>query len=104
MNGKIRRLTEGCTVIGIFDNLPSIVEETIELDGESLIMSFTDGLADLRNEKGELFEDKGIESFVLANGSLDAETFNDELLMAIEDYKGSEEFPDDIAVLTCKIF
>ncbi len=104
MNGKIRRLTEGCTVIGIFDNLPSIVEETIELDGESLIMSFTDGLADLRNEKGELFEDKGIESFVRANGTLDAETFNDELLMAIEDYKGSEEFPDDIAVLTCKIF
>ncbi len=104
MNGKIRRLTEGCTVIGIFDNLPSIVEEKIELDGESLIMSFTDGLADLRNEKGELFEDKGIESFVRANGSLDAETFNAELLMAIEDYKGSEEFPDDIAVLTCKIF
>jgi len=93
MNGKIRRLTEGCTVIGIFDNLPSIVEEKIELDGESLIMSFTDGLADLRNEKGELFEDKGIESFVRANGSLDAETFNAELLMAIEDYKGSEEFP-----------
>jgi sigma-B regulation protein RsbU (phosphoserine phosphatase) len=104
MNGKIRRLTEGCTVIGIFDHLPTIVEEEIKLDGETLIMCFTDGLADLKNEKNEFFEDKGIEGFVLKHGNHDADTFNDELLMTIDDYKGSEDFPDDIAVLTCKIF
>ena len=74
------------------------------MDGETLIMCFTDGLADLKNEKNEFFEDEGIENFVLKNGTRDAETFNDELLMTIEDYKGSEDFPDDIAVLTCKIF
>lgn len=104
MNGKIKRLTEGCTVIGIFDNLPSIQEEKIDLEGESLIMCFTDGLADLKNEKDEFYEDKGIESFVMKHGKHDAATFNDELLMEIEDYKGSEDFTDDIAVLTCKIF
>ena len=104
MNGQIKRLTEGCTVIGIFDSLPSIKEERIDLEGESLIMCFTDGLADLKNEKDEFFEDKGIESFVKKHGKYDAATFNDELLMEIEDYKGSEDFTDDIAVLTCKIF
>lgn len=104
MNGKIRRLTEGCTVIGIFDKLPSIKEEIIELDGECLIMSFTDGLADLKNEKDEFYEDKGIEAFVYKHGNKDAQTFNDELMKEIEEYKGSEDFTDDIAVLTCKVF
>ncbi len=104
MNGQIKRLTEGCTVIGIFDNLPSIKEERLDLEGESLIMCFTDGLADLKNENDEFFEDKGIENFVIKHGKYDAATFNEELLMEIEDYKGSEDFTDDIAVLTCKIF
>ncbi len=104
MNGQIRRLTEGCTVIGMFDKLPFIKEETIQLEGEALIMSFTDGLADLKNEKDEYFEDRGIESFVSRYGHLDAASFNKELLAEIEEYKGSEDFTDDIAVLTCKIY
>ncbi len=104
MNGKIKRLTEGCTVIGIFDKLPEIKEEIIPLEGECLIMSFTDGLADLKNERDEYFEDKGIEGFVSKFGHLDAQTFNDELMKEIEEYKGSEDFTDDIAVLTCKVF
>ncbi len=104
MNGKIHRLTEGCTVIGIFDKLPSINEAIIPLEGESLIMCFTDGLADLKNEKKEFYEDKGIENFVMTHGEKDAESFNDALINEIEEYRGSEDFTDDIAVLTCKIF
>jgi phosphoserine phosphatase RsbU/P len=104
MNGKISRLTTGCTVIGVFDKLPQIKEEIIQLEGEALIMCFTDGLADLKNEKNEYFEDKGIEGFVATHGHLDANTFNDQLLTEIDLYKGQEDFPDDIAILTCKIF
>lgn len=104
MNEKITRLTQGCTVIGIFDKLPEIKEEIIQLDGEALIMCFTDGLADLKNEEGDFFEDKGIEDFVDRHGHEDANTFNDELLTEIDRFKGNEEFPDDIAILTCKIF
>lgn len=104
MNEKIIRLTQGCTVIGIFDKLPEIKEEIIQLEGEALIMCFTDGLADLRNEKGDFFEDKGIEDFVTRHGHEDANTFNDELLTEIDRFKGDEDFPDDIAILTCKIF
>lgn len=104
MSGKITRLTQGCTVIGIFDKLPSIKEEIIKLEDESLIMCFTDGLADLKNEKGEFYEDKGIEGFALAHGHQDAKSFNDDLLKEIEEYRGEQDFTDDIAVLTCKLF
>lgn len=104
MNGALTRLTQGCTVIGIFDKLPSIKEEIIKLDGEVLIMCFTDGLADLKNEKGEFYEDKGIEGFAAAHGHQDAMSFNEDLLKEIEEYRGEQDFTDDIAVLTCKVF
>lgn len=103
-DGKIRRLTSGCTVIGAFEKLPSIHEETIDLYSGSTIMCFTDGLPDLRNTAGQYFEDQKIEEFVLRNGSKSADEFNDTLLKEIETFRGPEPFPDDIAVLTCKIW
>ena len=102
-SGKILKLTSGCTVIGAFDRLPEINEEVIPLEEGSLIMCFTDGLADLKDESGNYFEDTGIEKFAVKHGTKSAESFNEELLKEIDQYRGDEEYPDDIAVITCKI-
>jgi sigma-B regulation protein RsbU (phosphoserine phosphatase) len=100
----IRRLDKGCTVIGAFDKLPSIEEEKISLKGESLILSFTDGLADLKNKNEEYFEDEKIEAFVEKHYKKSPQDFNKSLLSEIDSFRGSEEFADDIAILTCKIY
>ena len=102
-NGEIRRLTSGCTVIGAFEKLPSIQEETVSLDEGALIMCFTDGLADLTNKAGDLFEDGGIEAFVNLHGNLPVGDFHNKLLARIDEYREGEPYPDDIAVITCKI-
>ncbi len=100
---KMMRLKEGCTVIGAFEKLPQIKEEKLKLSGETLILSFTDGLADLKNDKEEYFEDQRIEEFVQKNKGLSVEDFNKKLMTEIETFKGEREYPDDIAILTCKI-
>ena len=102
-SGKIKRLNSGCTVIGAFERLPEINEEIVPIEEGALIMCFTDGLADLKDEEGNYFEDNGIESFVETNGQLSAKEFNNRLLTSIDQYRGEEEFPDDIAVITCKV-
>ena len=102
-NGTTKRLDKGCTIIGAFEKLPNIQEERIELKGETMIMSFTDGLADLKNGSGEYFEDKKIEAFIKKHSKLGAEEFNKQLLIEIDNFKGKQAYPDDIAVLTCKI-
>ncbi len=103
MDNKIVKLKEGSTVIGAFEKLPSIKEGSIKLDGPITILSFTDGLADLRNEKEEYFEDDRIERFVKENHTLDVDTFNEKLLEEIDTFKGEEAYPDDIAIITCKV-
>ncbi len=99
----IIRLSEGCTVIGAFEKLPEIKEETIYLKKDTTILSFTDGLADLKNKKGEFFEDDRIEGFLRKNSKHNVHDFNDKLLKEIDSFKGDTAYVDDIAIMTCKI-
>lgn len=102
--GEIRRLKQGCTVIGAFDRLDSINEERIELEPNMTIMSFTDGLADLINDENQYFEETRLHAFIKENCTLNPQAFNDKLLEEIESYRQNQNFSDDIAVMTCKIF
>ena len=69
-----------------------------------MILCFTDGLIDLKNNKDEFFGDEAIEKFLDENSDLHPEKFNEKLLKEINDFRGELEINDDIAVLTCKIF
>jgi sigma-B regulation protein RsbU (phosphoserine phosphatase) len=102
--GKISRLDQGSTFIGAFEKLPYINEEVIELDGEAMILSFTDGLAELQDQNGKYFDDDKIESFVKAHHQGTPDEFNDELLSEIDRFRGKKEYSDDIAILTCKVY
>lgn len=103
-NGKAIHLDKGCPFLGAFEQLPFVNEESIDLSNDSLLLSFTDGLVELKNDAGDYFNDTRIESFALEHRSLDTESFNNRLLEEIEDFRGEGEFGDDIAILTCKIY
>lgn len=103
IDGKIIELDKGCTVIGAFDKLPEIKEEVIKLTHEAMILTFTDGLAELRDADGVFFENERINDFLDKNSKKSAQEFNDKLLEEINNFKGGQEYSDDIAILTCKI-
>ncbi|MGE5356928.1 MAG: PP2C family protein-serine/threonine phosphatase [Deltaproteobacteria bacterium] len=100
---QIIRLSKGCTVIGAFEKLPEIREEMIKLTGESLILTFTDGLTELKNTTGDFFDDDKITAFICDNKDLSVSEFNQNLLNEINKFKQTEDYTDDIAILTCKI-
>jgi sigma-B regulation protein RsbU (phosphoserine phosphatase) len=103
-SGKTKRLDKGCTVIGAFDKLPEISEEELDLLPGSMVISFTDGLAELKGKNNLYFEEKDLEAFINKHKNLDPQTFNNRLLKEIDTFRGEEDYKDDIAVLTCKIF
>ncbi len=103
-NGETLELKKGSTVIGAFPNLPFIEEETIKLKTDALLFCFTDGLADIQNEVGTYFEEAKVKEFVVTNKDLAPKAFNDKLIREIDDFKGEQEYVDDIAILTTKVF
>ena len=100
-NNEIMRLDKGCTVIGAFDQITEIEMDEYKLNGKGLILTFTDGLTDIKNDSGVLFEEAHIENTLVDYKGNSAKEFNELLQQRIEAFKGDQEYPDDIAVLTC---
>ena len=100
-DGRLSRLTEGCTLLGGFPELPSLSVGKERLSPGSLVLNYTDGLTDLRNERGEFPGEQQLPGFVLERHSLPPEELNRQLLAWMDGFRGEQAVPDDITVLTC---
>ncbi len=103
MNNIIQRLSKGCTILGIFPTLPAFEIGEVKLTADCTILSYTDGLSDISDSKGDFLSDDLIEQFTLANANLSAKDFNKSLLEQVDQFIGEVAYPDDFTVLTCKI-
>jgi phosphoserine phosphatase RsbU/P len=96
-------LEKGTTIIGIFEDLDKIETTRLIIKKPSLLVLFTDGITDIKNETGKYFNQENIFEFVKTNNHLHPQRFNEELMATVNRFKGEEnEFPDDITVLTCR--
>lgn len=102
--GKTHFLKEGCTVIGAFENLDRIEKGVLNLSGEVTFILYTDGLTDLKNVKGEYFNKELLGTFIGENSHCRATELNEILLQKLQRFNAEPDFPDDIAILTCKLF
>ncbi len=104
MNGKNIPLDKGSTILGSFDKLPEIEVGTEQVNDEAIILTYTDGLTDVKDGEGVFYDEDVLKVFALENYEHSAEAFNDKLLKTIDKFKGDQIYPDDFTVLTCKIF
>jgi len=100
--GKVYPMDKGTTIIGAFDTLPHITQQSKRINDEAILMLYSDGLTDTFNEKGEDYDFEQISSFGLRNMHLAIKDFNQCLLNEVEDFKGREDYIDDITILTCR--
>ncbi len=103
-NGAITQLTEGCTIIGFFDDLGEVREGEVAIDKDMLLLTFTDGLTDILNEEGIIIPETSLEEIIQRHADEDVNNFTKSLKSALDKYRGSRAFPDDIAVLSMKYY
>ena len=104
LEGELHQLKKGCTILGSFKRLPKVEVGSMNLDGEAIILAFTDGLTDIKNNEDEFLNEQLIFDFAQDNYRLSASEFNKQLMEKIEYFKEDQTYPDDFTVLTCKIF
>ncbi|RMG85519.1 MAG: serine/threonine protein phosphatase [Bacteroidetes bacterium] len=104
MKNEVIRLDKGCTILGIFEELPSVEMGEILVDDEALILLFTDGLIDIKNKDGEFLDQEYGRKFILENYHLSASEFNEKMMKQVRAFNANATLPDDFTVLTCKIF
>jgi sigma-B regulation protein RsbU (phosphoserine phosphatase) len=103
-NGEVIPLRNGCTSLGWLPELPFLEIGGICLTDDALIFTYTDGLTDIRNDEGDYFTEEKLIEFLQECADMDAKSLNTKLLAHIETFRGEQPFPDDITVLTCRVF
>jgi phosphoserine phosphatase RsbU/P len=104
MNGEFTTLRNGTTVLGFLPELPFLEIGGVCLTAESLLFTYTDGLTDIRNRNSEDFDENRLADFLKKNLTFDAKTINSKLLEHVEVFRERVPLPDDVTVLTCKLF
>jgi serine phosphatase RsbU (regulator of sigma subunit) len=69
---------------------------------DAVLINYTDGLTEASNGIGELFEVDGLLTYISNNYTAPLNVFNSSLVEHINTFKGSDDFDDDLTLLTLR--
>jgi phosphoserine phosphatase RsbU/P len=99
-NGAIRRLEDGGTVVGLFDNI-NYDENAVQLRSGDIFLAYSDGVTEPENDFGEFGEQRLIE-LVQENRDLSLERISEIVTAAVDDWIGGAEQPDDVTLVLAR--
>lgn len=99
---NVVQLTKGCTLLGISEIIPAIEVEILDMSNGYTLFCYTDGLTDTVNNANEYLTEESVISLIDKNINADPTFINDSIMYYAEEFKGENQFVDDIALLTIK--
>jgi len=99
-DGSSQLLSCGGTVVGLFDNL-SFPEATVQLRPGDVLVAYSDGLTEPENDYGEFGEERLIR-LVRENRHLPLERITEIVTVAVDDWIGDNEQPDDVTLVLAR--
>lgn len=99
-DGAVRRLETGGTVVGLFDNM--IYDEgSVEMHPGEIFLAYSDGVTEPENDFGEFGELRLID-LVRSNRQLPLAQISQIVTLAVDDWIGEKEQPDDVTLVLAR--
>lgn len=95
-------LNEGCTMLGIMEELPFLSVTKVLIPHKSMLMCYTDGLTEVFNKEEDEYGLENTIKFLQNSRYMNLQTLHKALLEEIKDYNESAGFSDDITLLSCR--
>lgn len=102
-DNKFTELSKGCTLLGITPNLIQIDVDTFDYASEFTLLCYTDGLTDTFNSNDDNLKPSDLMSLIENGDQSNPEKINESILSYANEFKGENEFPDDIALLCLSV-
>jgi phosphoserine phosphatase RsbU/P len=99
-SGAVRRLEDGGTVVGLFDDL-NFSEGSAQLRRGDIFLAYSDGVTEPENDYGEFGEQRLVE-LVQENRDLSLERITEIVTAAVDDWIGAGEQPDDVTLVLAR--
>ena len=100
--GTIEYLTEGGVALGILQS-HDYKEMVLGLNPGDLILFYTDGVTEAKNEFGEEFGTKRLEKILLENYALKARQIQDKIYQEIKEFTQDKPGQDDFTMIVIKV-
>jgi phosphoserine phosphatase RsbU/P len=98
--GSVRRLQDGGTVVGLFDDI-NYDEGSVQLRPGEIFLAYSDGVTEPENDFGEFGEQRLIE-LVQENRDLPLDRITEIVTAAVDDWIGAVEQPDDVTLVLAR--
>lgn len=100
--GRVQRLDEGGTVVGLFEDAP-YSQGTLKVPPGSVLVAFSDGLTEPENVYGEEFGMDRLRDEILRQRSTPPQRLAENLIAATEQWAGTPDQADDITVIVARM-
>jgi hypothetical protein len=101
MRQSIREAGKGEPALGLMPNV-SYVEQTLEFVSGDLLVAYSDGLTEARNNAGEFYGVERLKHLLPAVAHRDAAGIGESILRSVEDFRGDAPASDDLSLLILK--
>lgn len=98
----VRKLEEGGTVVGLFDDC-AYEQGSVVLEPGSLLVAYSDGLVEPENVYGEQFGVRQLTAEVLRHQAVPPQALAETLVRAAEEWAGTQEQADDMTVIIARV-
>jgi phosphoserine phosphatase RsbU/P len=100
---EVVKLDSGCTILGFLPHLKHLKPGKLQIpDSDALLFTYTDGLTDVVDSRGNYFQEELLLDFLKSHAHLPINQISNLLLQKVTQFKGQKAFPDDITVLACR--
>jgi len=99
----IRLLEEGSTVLGAMDPLPFLNEGFVTDLDDFLLFCYTDGLTETVSEEEKEFGIQSLIDYLQNNHHKALTTIHQDVILALDAFKGRRGYRDDITMLSCRV-
>lgn len=101
-DGRVQRLDEGGTVVGLFEDSP-YTQGTLRVTPGSILVAFSDGLTEPENVYGEEFGMERLRDEITRQRGVAPHRLAENLIAATEQWAGTPEQADDITIIVARM-
>ena len=101
-DGKTQQLELGSVGLGMFREIPSLETGVVQLDRDSTLVCFTDGLVEQENEEGVPYGMQRMEEILRERRGMPVKDVQTALINSVKNFKGEEPSFDDTALMVVR--
>jgi phosphoserine phosphatase RsbU/P len=102
-DNSVELLKIGTTGLGMLEELVSVEQGELTIEAGSVLFCYTDGVVEQENENSQEFGVNRIKEILMRNGKTSSiKEINNEVIKSVTEHKGSINYVDDIALLSCR--